>query len=258
MKTNGTSRYRVAVSSDYQPVVFTLGRNNLPKWNVVIGDDRAQLMWMEHVVGLAMVTVDKVTDDMLLGKDECLYRISAEHRLDLSPDVQAKTGIWSADKILKGSAALNHIVKFAHTLLPHNPPKLTREQVAVVGAAVMRYDVVMVTAAIGRAMTAICGDMKPRKPWTEPWLDPRHWMDLKEPKYRLNFLLKTLVAWSHIYCDNVHYAKQLGLSPSRIQWLKGQTIDPKKVSNAIKILSAWTIEKYDPLVCAMIVTCEWL
>jgi hypothetical protein len=40
------------------------------------------------------VTVDKVTDEMLLGKDACLYRISAEHRLDLSPDVKARTGIW--------------------------------------------------------------------------------------------------------------------------------------------------------------------
>ena len=95
-----------------------------------------------------------------------------------------------------------------------------------------------IPAAIGRAMTAICGPMLPRKPWNEPWLDPRHWMDLKEPKYRLNFLHKTLVAWAHIYCNNVHYAKQQGLSPSRIQWLKGQKIDPKKVLKAIKILSA--------------------
>jgi hypothetical protein len=122
----------------------------------------------------------------------------------------------------------------------------------------MRYDVTLVTAAIGRAMTAICGPMTPRKPWKEPWLDPRHFMDLKEPNYRLNSLHKTLVAWSHIYCGNVVYAKQMGLSPSRIQWLKGQTIDPKKVLKAIKILSAWQREKYDPLVCAFVVAAIWL
>ena len=258
MAKTGTFRPGVVTSSEYPPVVFTLGRKTLPKWNVVIGDDHAQLLWMDHVAGMKAVTVDKVTDEMLLGKDACLYRISAEHRLDLSPDVKARTGIWSADPIIKGSAALNHLVKFAHTLLPHNPPALTREQVAIVGAAVMRYEVVLVQAAIGRAMTAICGPMEPRKPWNEPWLDPRHWMDLKKPDFRLNSLLKTLTAWAHIYCNNVHYAKQQGLSPSRIQWLKGQKIDPKKVLKAIKILSAWRVKKYDPFVCAMVVSAIWL
>ena len=115
-----------------------------------------------------------------------------------------------------------------------------------------------IPAAIGRAMTAISGPMLPRKPWNEPWLDPRRWMDLKEPKYRLNFLHKTLVAWAHIYCNNTIYAKQQGLSPSRILWLKGQKIDPKKVLKAIKILSAWRVKKYDPFVCAMVVSSIWL
>ena len=258
MAKTGTFRPGVVTSSEYPPVVFTLGRKTLPKWNVVIGDDRAQVLWMEHVAGIPSVQVAKVTDEMLLSKDASLYRVRLDHHIDISSDVKARTGIWSADPIIKGSAALNHLVKFAHTLLPHNPPALTREQVATVGAAVMRYDVVLVQAAIGRAMTAICGPMLPRKPWNEPWLDPRHWMDLKEPKYRLNFLHKTLVAWAHIYWDNVHYAKQQGLSPSRIQWLKGQKIDPKKVLKAIKILSAWRVKKYDPFVCAMVVSAIWL
>ena len=258
MARTGTFRPGVVASSEYQPVVLTLGRKTLPKWNIVIGDDHAQLLWMEHVAGMKAATVDKVTNEMLLGKDACRYRIAAEHRLDLSPDVKARTGIWSADRITKNSAALNHLVKFAQTLLPHNPPKLTREQVAIVGEEVMRYDVTLVQAAIGRAMTAICGPMLPRKRWTEPWLDPRHWMDLKEPNYRLHSLHKTLVAWAHIYCDNVLYAKQLGLSPSRIQWLKGQTIDPKKVLKAIKILSAWSVEKSEPWQCAMTVAAIWL
>ena len=193
---------------------------------------------------------------MLLGKDDCLYRIKFDHRIDISSDVKARIGIWSADPILRGSAALNHLVRFAATLLP-DPPKLTRDQVEIVGVEVMRYDVVLVTAAIGRAMTAICGPMQPQKPWTEPWLDPRHWMDIKEPTRRLHALHRTLLAWGHIYCGHPEYAKQLGVSSSRMQWLKGQTIDPRKVSNAIKILSAWSIKKYDPLVCALIVAREW-
>jgi hypothetical protein len=94
MAKNGIFRPGVVTSSEYPPVVFTLGRKTLLKWNVVIGDDHAQLLWMDHVAGMKAVTVDKVTDEMLLGKDACLYRISAEHRLDLSPDVKARTGIW--------------------------------------------------------------------------------------------------------------------------------------------------------------------
>jgi hypothetical protein len=42
------------------------------------------------------------------------------------------------------------------------------------------------------------------------------------------------------------------------QWLKGQKIDPKKVLKAIKILSAWRVKKYDPFVCAMVVSAIWL
>jgi hypothetical protein len=258
MKENGTNRYWVAASSKYPPVVFTLGRKNVPKWNIIVGDDRAQVLWMEHVAGIPSAPVAKVTDEMLLGKDACLYRVRLDHHIDISSDVKTRTGIWSADRIVNGSAALKHLVKFAHTLLPHNPPQLTREQVEIVGDQVMRYDVTLVQAAIGRAMTAICGPMTARKPWTEPWLDPRHFMDLKEPNYRLHCLHATLVAWSHIYCNNVVYAEQMGLSSSRIQWLKGQTIDPKKVLKAIKILSAWKRETYDPLVCAFVVAAIWL
>lgn len=257
MKNYRTNHYRIATSSDYPPVVFTLGRTNLPKWNVIVGDDRAQVRWMEHVACIPSVPVAKVTDDMLLGKDACLYRVTLDHRIDISSDVKARTGIWSADQIVNGSAALKHLVKFAATLLPHTPT-LTREEVEIVGDAVMRYDVVMVTAAIGRAMTAICGPMEPRKPWTEPWLDPRHFMDLKEPKYRLYCLHKTLIAWAHIYCDNVFYAEQMGLSPARIQWLKDQRINPRKVHRAIKILSAWSVEKSDEWICAMTVAAIWL
>jgi hypothetical protein len=258
MKKNGTNRYWVAPSSEYPPVVFTLGRKSVPKWNIVVGDDHAQLLWMEHVAGMKAVPAAKVTDDMLLGKDACLYRVRLDHHIDISSDVRARTGIWSADQIVNGSAALNHLVKFARTLLPNNPPPLTREQVEIVGDEVMREPVVLVKVAIGRAMTAILGPMTHRKPWTEPWLDPRHWMDLKEPNCRLHCLHKTLVAWAHIYCDNVPYAEQLGLSPSRIQWLKGQTIDPKKVLKAIKILSAWSVEKSEPWQCAMTVAAIWL
>ena len=65
MKKNGTNRYWAAASSEYPPVVFTLGRKTLPKWNVVIGDDRAQVLWMEHVAGIPSVPAAKVTDDML-------------------------------------------------------------------------------------------------------------------------------------------------------------------------------------------------
>ena len=167
----GNFRPGVAASSDYPPVVLTLGRKGVPRQNIVIGDDHAQVLWMEHVAGMASVLTDKLTDAMLLGQDACLYRVAAEHRIDLSPDVKAKTGIWSADPILKGSAALNHIIKWAAAHLP-DPPKLTRKQIDIVAAEVMRHDVVIVPAAIGRAMTATCGPMEARKAWTEPWLDP--------------------------------------------------------------------------------------
>jgi hypothetical protein len=40
MAKTGTFRPGVVASSEYQPVVFTLGHKNLPKWNVVIGAHR--------------------------------------------------------------------------------------------------------------------------------------------------------------------------------------------------------------------------
>src|ERR1039458_4883950 len=65
MTKHGNFRPRMAASSDLPPVVFILGRKTLPKHNIVVGTDGAQTRFMAHEVQLPLMSVDKVTDEML-------------------------------------------------------------------------------------------------------------------------------------------------------------------------------------------------
>jgi len=189
----------------------------------------------------------------LLGKDSVLYRVSASHRLDLSPDVKTKTGIWSADPITKGSAGLNALVKFAGLLV--NKDKLPRESVELVGAEVMREPIDDIPGAVWRAAWVLTGDMKARVRWSDPWKDAKGWMDCGDPTFRLNSLYKSLVRWAYLHTNEPRAAKQLGITPAYQHFLKSQQLDRRKVYDSIKVLSQWKMSRSDPFVCAPLRVC---
>jgi hypothetical protein len=114
----------VTVTSDLPPILHILLKKTLPKNNVIVGDDRVQIRFLEQQLSINAPRkveaeyVERVTDDMLAGYEGRPYLVSMKHKVDLSPELRGRTGIWAADPIVKGSAAINTLVKFAATLLP--------------------------------------------------------------------------------------------------------------------------------------------
>ncbi len=245
----------MAVSSEYPPAVFVLQRKSLPKHNILVGDDRVQVRFLEQYLNQEAVDTEKVTDDLLLGTETCLRRVSATHRLDLSPDVKARTGIWSADPLTKGSSGLNALVKFAGSLLEIE--KLSRESVELVGAEVMRKPIDDIPGAIWQAVWVLTGPMEKPVRWSDPWKDSKNWMDCNDPGYRLNSLYKSLVGWAYLATNETKGARQLGLSPSQQHFLKTLQLDRRKVYESIKVLSQWKMNRSDAFVCALCIATLW-
>jgi hypothetical protein len=81
----------VTVTSDLPPTLHILLKKTLPKNNIVVGDDRAQIRFLEQQLSteakkIEAVQVDRVTDDMLAGYEGKLYQVSLKHKVDLSPE----------------------------------------------------------------------------------------------------------------------------------------------------------------------------
>jgi hypothetical protein len=110
----------VNVTSDLPPTLHILLKKTPPKNNIVIGEDRAPIRFLEHrlstdAIKVEAVRVERVTDDMLAAYEGKLYHVSVKHTVDRSPELRGRTGVWTADPIVKGSAAINTLVKLAAT-----------------------------------------------------------------------------------------------------------------------------------------------
>jgi hypothetical protein len=122
----------------------------------VVGDDRAQIRFLEQSLStdankVEAVRVERVTDDMLAGYEGKLYHVSMKHKVDLSPELRGRTGVWAADPIVKGSAPINTLVKFAATLLPDRVKTLKRETIDRIGDDLTKKGVPEIRAAIWKA-----------------------------------------------------------------------------------------------------------
>jgi hypothetical protein len=86
----------VNVTSDLPPVLHILLKKTYPKNNIVVGDDPAQIRFLEQRLSIGLpeeitaVQVDRVTDDMLAGHENKLYRVS------LNLDTDACDGLLMA------------------------------------------------------------------------------------------------------------------------------------------------------------------
>jgi hypothetical protein len=242
---------------EFPPAVFVLNKK-VPGNNVVIGDDPAQVRFMEQRLGIKVQAVDRVTDDMLIGKDGLLYRVYAAHRIDLSPEMRNKTGLWAAEPVVKGSAAINALVKFAATLLPYPEKKLTREIVNAVGDQLTKNRVYDLRGTIWEAVWLLTGEIEPPKRWPDPWEAPVKWLDdSMNVNQRLHTLYKRLVGYSLLLCKGEDAARKFGIKPHEIQRYKTLTLDLTKARQTISLLSRWKQGRMQPYVCALQIAAVW-
>jgi hypothetical protein len=253
-------------SPDFIPVPFVFSRKNLTPYHIVVGDDPVQIRFLAQCLipncdpleNSGAQKVDRATDDLLVGRESALLHVYAAHRIDLSPEMRSKTTIWAADPIVKGSAAMNAIVKFAATL-PGLEKKLTKDEVELVGAKLAKTRWSDLRAMLWEAASIINGDLTPPKRWLDPWESPIDWLDPKtmNVKQRLHTLYGTLIAYTYVHYFNPEAVKKLGIKPSKEKKLKSLNLDPTKVYKTITLLSQWKQGVWNDIICAGLIAATW-
>lgn len=233
-------------------------QKNTPQNNVIVGDDPAQIRFMEQQLGIPSEVVDRVTDDMLVGQAGRLYRVYATHRIDLSPEMRNKTGFWEARAIVKGSSEIAALVKHAATLIAFPEKKLTRELINLVADKLTKGRIYDVRGTIWEAVWLLSGDVLPPQRWRDPWDAPTLWLDAAmNVNQRLHVLYHRMVAYAWIVTRGKEEAKKLGAKPSDVQWLHEKKLDINRVYRTIYLLSRWKQGRMLPYVCAMQIAVVW-
>jgi hypothetical protein len=252
-------REGVTISSELPPVPFILLKKALPKNHIVVGEEPGQLRFLAHQIGAKPEAVERVTDDMLAGFEGRLYTVAAKYKVDLSPELRGRTGMWAAEPITKGSAAINTIVKFAATLLPgRDKIPLKRDVLDRIGDTLTKGRTDDIPGLIWSAVWLLSGDNPPNKLWPDPWESPVDWLDAEtKPEVRLHSLHKKLVAYATMVGFGEDAASKLGVKPSQQQHFKGLTLDLARVYRSIALLSRWKQGRMQPYICAVQIATIW-
>ena len=72
---------KVGVVQEFTPTPFILTKKTILRNNIGVGEDPAQIRFLEQQLGVEAEQVDRVTDDMLVGREGLLYRVYAAHRI---------------------------------------------------------------------------------------------------------------------------------------------------------------------------------
>jgi hypothetical protein len=239
--------------------MFMLSKKTLPKNNILIGFDPAQIRLSEFVLGTPCVYRTSLKDEDMLGVEHPLhFRVDNSQQIELSPNVRANTGLWAAVAIEEGSAAAGALVRYAATsILGESKPDHTR--VTRVAHELTREEVYDVRGAIWAAVGFLLEDMPEKKRWPEPWDTSSGWLPAGvDIGYRLNALYHTLVAYVFAKDkDQPETVKKLGIKPSRLVVYRALSLDLSKVYSSIQELSRWRNLKYSPYIAAVKISAIW-
>jgi len=246
-------------ASDFPPVFHLLSRKNPKKYKVLVGSDPAQIRFAEQALGLKCRFAEAVDDSTLLTGEPCLLCITAARVVDLSASVREKAAFWSIGPVRKGSAAALALVKHAALLL--GKEGVDREVMRRCADALAFEDVDDVRVAIWNAVWLLLGPVPaPYRRWPGPWEDSIRWIPPGvDPAYRLHALFKDLSAYAFVLSGEEESLRKAGLSvsPSRLKYLKGLSLDPSKVHDTVREISAWRMRRGDPHLAALRVSAIW-
>jgi hypothetical protein len=251
-------REGATVQSDLPPTLHYLIKKNPPKNQIVVGSDRAQIRFLEQLVNKKAQMVDRVTDDMLLGHEGLIFHVTMKHQVDLSPELRARTGIWAAEPITKGSAAINTLVKFAATFVPGGDKDLKREVLDRVGDELTKKKIIDLRATIWKAVWLLTGEVPRTERWKDPWEHTTDWLthDMNVDM-RLHSLYNKLVGYANQSIFGDEATEKLGIKPSQRAHLKQLVLDPTKVYKSIALLSRWRQGRMQPYICALQISSIW-
>jgi hypothetical protein len=234
-------------------------RKTAKKYNILIGDDPAQVRFAEQVLNMPCQFAEHVDDMALLSGGPCLLNIATPKVADLSEAVKTATAFWSLGPITRGSAGATAIVRHAASILAVEEPE--RDVLRRLADRLAGDGIDDIRIAVWKAVWLLLGPIpEAYSRWPEPWEDYKGWLrNGIDPSYRLNTLLRDLAAYAFILSNEEESLRKAGLSlsPSRLKHLKGLTLEPRKVYDTVSEISAWKVRKYDPYECAFRVATIW-
>ena len=247
------------VISDFPPVTQLLSRKSAKSYNILVGNDAAQVRFAEMVLGLPCQQVETIDDATLLTGQPCLLNITIPKVADLSASVREKASFWSIGPMGRGSAGAMAIVRYALTLLNLERPE--RDIIQRTADVLATDGIEDIRIAIWKAVWLLLGPApEPYKRWPEPWEHRTEWLPPNlDPGYRLNTLYRDLTAYAFVLSQEDDAIKKAGLSvsPSKLKYLKTLKLDPERVYNTITEISLWRSRRTDPVVCAFRVAVLW-
>jgi len=260
--------------TDYPTVPLLLERTP-KKNNVLIGNDPTQIRFaeqylsMSHKVLIQHEAVPLVSDVHLQGLDEPkLYLVDVSSQVDISPNLKAKTGIFSLDLIERGGAGINAIIRYAAKLL--DIPKPDKTVMARVGYELVKesdpsskkYLLSDIRAAVWQAAWHLSGSPTSRPRWIAPWENWMLWMpkgDRDSVRFRLNSLYRELVMWVFAQSGDERGVRKTGgrWDAKQFQKLSELQLPKEKVYATLAELSAWRAQGYDPFLTAIRISKVW-
>ena len=241
----------------YPTTPMMLSQKTYLRFNVLVGDDPAQVRFAEQLLGLQVQHLDQLRDEDVLGKEgSFLYQIDTPRASELSPNTKAMVGFWSLEPIEKGSAGANALVKYAASLLD---TPLDKKNLQLISDDLASQDLGDIRAAIWRAAWMVAGPAPVEQTrWPDPWSKPGELLPKGvDPAHRLNALYRSLVAFVFAKENDQDAARKFGISIAKFKVLQSQNIDLDKVYSSIRELSKWRTQKYNPLVCALKIRHIW-
>lgn len=253
--------------TDFPQTPFLLFAKERKKHNILVGQDPGQVLFMEIATGVQASQVLVVADEDILGKEESLlFQVDNLRNIHLSPAVKANVGIWSLSPLVKGSAGVTKLIKHGMSLL-----RIERLQKGAIDQANdMLVDMFPseggpphirdVRAGICAALWVLTDDIPTEKPpfWKQPWEAPYDWMTRGvDPIYRLNSLYREAVSWIYAYKGDLESCRMFGVSPAKRMRLSRLKLDIDKMDATVCLLSAWKLERTDPLVVALKISQIW-
>jgi hypothetical protein len=251
-------REGVTISSELPPVPHILLKKTPFKNHIMVGGELGQIRFLAQHFNAKAETVERVTDDMLAGFEGKIFVVSAKYKVDLSPELRSRTGMWSAEPIVKGSAAVNAIVRHAATLLPGREKTLKRDVIDRVGDLITKGRTDDMRGLIWNAVWLLSGDLAPTQMWKDPWESPTDWMDNDmNPDVRLHSLYKKLVGYAHVTGFGEDAATKFGIKPSQQQHFRNLNLNLGLVSQSIVTLSRWRQGRMPSYICAVQIASIW-
>jgi hypothetical protein len=259
----------VVTAHPYPQIPMALELPEITPRHLVIGDHNHQVECLAHLVRQALGSVEVIDveilsdQDVLNSVDPTIWVIPTLRDGSLAQGTLAGLHKWVSAPLTKGSAGVNSIVRVAAKNLGVRKP--LKAIVDFVGSAALEdSDGDNLDAILWGAQWLLTDPMveaksgEDRVHLTHPWMASWDWFNIKMPlEKRLHILYKDLMAWVYSQEDNAAQLRKLGVSPSKVKWLKELNLPAKRVHDTLMLLSVWRSRQGDPFRAAMEISYAW-